>query len=204
MANSNSPQGFRPFRLLDGSPWDGGKVEFAVVPASSTNAVFMYDAVTLAGGRSLVTAACEVQGLYRPKVVQSAASDTAIFGIVVGIAPLPFQLTNLYVPASSAADTVVMVVTDPNMVFKVQSNGATGTALANSTKNFNFTTSVAGSTLTGISGMQIDDSTDATTSTLPFKCVGYADEVDNVPATQYNDLLVILNNSAFKAGTAGV
>ena len=68
---------------------------------------------------------------------------------------------------------------------------------------------MAGSTLTGESGMQLDTTTVATTATLPLHIVAFDVIPGNVPApggisVAYANVIVKLNATSINAGAQGV
>ena len=80
-----------------------------------------------------------------------------------------------------AASTLrtVYVCDDPNTVFEVQQvTGGTPLTANDIGLNINFVVA-AGSTVTGYSGVTLDNTTEATTNTLDLKIFGLPNRVDN-------------------------
>ena len=168
MANVNKVNGFRPFRYLNGTPYNGAVTKY-VIPAADGTAVFVGDLVKLEGTNDSTT------GLRT--VIQAAAGDACV-GVVVGFEVDP---TNLNTPQYRAASTrrIVYVCDDPNVLLVAQEDGDTDPLeTTDMGQNINFIVGT-GSTVTGASAMQIDSSTHATTATLPFKLMEFVATPDN-------------------------
>lgn len=161
MANANAPFGLRPTRTVGGV--HSGILEVFTVPAADATAIYIGDAVTKTGNGTGQT----VNGIMYPDCVIAATTDI-IDGVVVAVladteASLPYR----------AASTLrrLLVCTDPNMLYEVQ-EGNTGTPFTLNDVGLNVSLSVvAGSTVTGLSGTVLDNSTEATTNTLVAKIV---------------------------------
>lgn len=168
MPNVNAPFGARPVGSLNGAPYNGRITQYAV-PASDGTAIFVGDFVKSVGTSSFVG------GQVLPNVAQAATGDVMV-GVVVGVLA-ETQASTIYRVASTLR--VLLVADDPNALFEMQ-QVSTGTPLtANDVGlNANFVVA-AGSTVTGLSGTTIDNTTEATTNTLDLKIVGMPAEVDN-------------------------
>lgn len=157
MANSDIVSGFKPVRYLNGAPYSGAH-NLYLIPAGDATATFIGDAVVAggtAGTAGLRVDGVDVEGM--PTVAQAAAGNTNIVGVVVGFYSRPDALGTLYRPASTAM--IAMVADDPNIIFEVQEDSV-GAALAAVDVGENADLVVAaGSTTTGISGMELDSST---------------------------------------------
>lgn len=101
----------------------------------------------------------------------------------------------------------IAVWCDPNQRFVAQCDDTTGvlTALAGIQLNADF---VTGTAVNGISIAEIDESSGATTATLPFKVLRLSEEMNGRQANafgQFNRLVVKINNHQFGShtGTAG-
>lgn len=192
MANVSRPNGFRPVRsLADG--WDGMIETFAVLAADAT-ALFVGDVVKLSG-------AADVNGLAA--ITRVTANTDAVLGVVVGFTS---DYTNLNLPSQyrvASTDRYALVIADRNCVFEVQASGAYGVATdAGLNCGMTFT---AGSANTGLSGMQLDLATKATTVTLPFKILGLKQSVENdVSDTSNLKVLVVLNQSVLQGNVVGI
>lgn len=151
MANTDRPNGLRPVRHLNGSPWNGA-VRRCYVPSSDGTAIFVGDAVKSAGS-------ADADGV--PTVAQAAAGN-AIRGVVTGIEVLGSDLETLYRAASTAR--YVYVCEDPDVVFEIQEDSVGGALAATDVGNNADIVVGSGSTTSGASGMELDSSTKATTA----------------------------------------
>jgi hypothetical protein len=79
-----------------------------------------------------------------------------ITGVVVGFAPNPDNLTQKHNPAST--ERVVYVADDPNLEFEIQADGAIPAASMG--LNAVLIATHSGSTTTGLSGMELDTTSD--------------------------------------------
>lgn len=161
MANANAPFGLRPTRTVGGA--HPGALEVFTTPAGDGTAIYIGDAVTKTGNGTGQT----VNGVMYPDCVIAATTDI-IDGVVVAVladteASLPYR----------AASTLrrLLVCTDPNMLYEAQ-EGNSGTPFTLNDVGMNVSLSVvAGSTVTGLSGTVLDNTTEATTNTLVAKIV---------------------------------
>lgn len=193
MANVSRPSGYRPVKHLDGSAWNGQLETFAVL-ASDATALYAGDLVKLSG-------AADANGV--PAITRCTANTDAPIGVVTGFAP---DITNLNNPgAYRAASTarMALVCVDPTVVYEVQASGTYGVATDSGLNSGS--TYTAGSATTGVSGMQLDLATKATTATLPLKIIGVVQRPDNdVSDTSNLKLHVAINNHALSNGVTGV
>lgn len=165
MSNTDTPFGLKPVRHLNGNPWNGA-VKRCYLPSTDGNAMYIGDAVDLAGSADVTGAA--------PTVAKATAGAShPIYGVIVSFEPDPTNLSLIYRTASTARYCYVCV--DPSVIYEIQ--GCSGAALANTTVGLNavliFTH--AGSTVTGLSGMEMDSGASA------------------APAADENYQLIILN-----------
>lgn len=199
MANSDSPRGLRLVGKLGGSLQDVSIHEY-FIPSSDSTAVFVGDAVKYAGSSDASGVAASV--------AQAAASD-ALLGVVLdvdqikGVAISSQNLSRKHRPASTAM--YVRVCDDPNALYEIQDDSVGG-ALAAGDVGLNADIIVgSGSTTTGLSAMELDTSTKATTATLPLKIIGLMPRLDNEVAANAKVLVKINNHQhGSHTGTAGV
>ena len=154
MANTDTPRGLRPVRHRNGAPYNGA-ANLYFIPATDGTAVFLGDAVKLAGS-------ADAEGV--PTVAQAAAGDT-ICGVVVGFEANRDNLALTYRVASTAR--YVWVADDPDLVFEIQEDSDGGALAAADVGNNADIIVGSGSTVTGLSGMELDSNTKGTaTATL--------------------------------------
>lgn len=203
-ANAYRPSGLRPARYLDGSPWNG-QAHMHVFHASNATAAFVGDMVQIDTTNGGSPAGYRFPGLCA--VQRYAAGQTNLRGVVVGFLPEPdfsqsatASLGLRHRLASTAR--YALVVDDPSILFSVMEADATGAAagtpLTVTEIGLNAelqTANVAGNTLTGISGMTLNNASELATATLPVRIVEYAQAEDNVYGNDYGRWLVKLNTS---------
>lgn len=203
MANTASPYGLRPVKLIGSQQYAGAFREFKL-STNNTAAIFNGDVIQL-------TSAGNPQALTSTpvaiKIPATAADATAgVVGVCVGVRyvnPATKQpMFGQYLPANAITagytDVYIRVADDPDLIFQVQgsaafgslTNGAAG-AIGKNAALGNFS---AGSTATGNSGVDLVIGTNggslASTSTLAMRII------DVVPGTEndaYPELLVKFN-----------
>jgi hypothetical protein len=203
MANVDSPQGLVPVKMITGAPYNG-QVSTYVIDAGNGTATFVGDLVKQvntgsdSAGESVYGR--DTEGLMH--VVQAAAGD-AVIGVVVGFSPNQDSLMTKHRAASTAR--LAYVVDDPNVVFEIQeASGGTALAAADVGLNANVVVGTGNST-TGLSAMELDNSTENTTATLQLKILGMSPRPDNAIG-EHCKWLVKINNHQLgsSTGTAGV
>ncbi|MCI0559222.1 MAG: hypothetical protein MN733_12065 [Nitrososphaera sp.] len=211
MANSNTPFGLRPVRMMNGSPWCG-EANLYVVLAADTSDYFIGDAVMLGGSAS-------IQGV--PSVIKYAAGGsgaTAPVGVIVGILPVSARPTSLvgsslsledkFLPGTSTIDRFVLVVDSTDVIFEVQADSV-GLPLNSVGSNVDLTVAAPSNT-NQLSATVLLNTSDAATATLPYKIIGFSSKPENeINATATTDepfvvTLVRPNEHAFKVGTIGL
>ena len=71
--------------------------------------------------------------------------------------------------------------------------------------NFDIVYTSSGSTVTGISGAELEVSTGATTATLPIKAIDISTDPENSDVSSANtNVLVVIQNSIFGQKSAGL
>lgn len=192
MANADSPFGLRPVRHRSGAPYNGAFTVYSVAAGDAT-AIYVGDLVTAAG------TAQTINGVTYADVVQSATGDV-FQGVVVGV--LPDTQDSLKYRAAST-QRLVAVADDPDLMFEIQEVSG-GTALTTAAIGLNANVVVAaGSTVTGMSGMELNNATEATTNTLDVKIQGIVNRADNA-AGEHAKWLVSLNRHRLANQVAGV
>lgn len=199
MANLNTPFGLRPVSTIGGTPATGAVRTFSI-PSSDGTAVYIGDPVKLVGTSQIVN------GAVYSDIAQAATGDT-IVGVVVGVVA---DTRDSLIYRAASSQRLLLVDTDPNTIFEVQ-QVSTGTALtANDVGlNVNFVVA-AGSTVTGLSGVTLDNTTEATTNTLDLKIVGMPNRADNDIGTAVgtgaasSKFYVRINRHAYVNQIAGV
>jgi len=167
MANKDFPRGLRPLRQLS-----GGKIPMhAYWKKGTTTAIFEGDLVVLQGADSRVL-----------RLATTTGSDD-----VIGVAAN-------YVAAGSEGSTV-WVYDDPFTVFGVQTDGTTDTDYTDAVGSVAPAIVAAGSTSTGLSGVEIDSSAITSTGTASnnvFKIIGVVPDVDNDASSSHVEMEVLV------------
>jgi hypothetical protein len=192
MANVNEKFGLRPYRSINGAPWNNAQNRYTVANNLST-AIFQGDPVkpTTAGNVTLA---------------RSNTSDR-IIGVFNGVFyndPTTQKPTfrNNYPGSIAAAGITAFVVDDPNTVFLVDADEAF--TRADLFKNYSLT-NVSGNTLTGISEKQLDVSVSGITTTFAVQAIDIQEgATDSDTSTSGVNVLVRINNHFFRSGTAGI
>jgi hypothetical protein len=208
MANTNAPRGLSPVGTITGAQWNQQGQTFAIAnDASNTYAIG--DVVKLGTG-------ADVNGIM---YVTKAASTDIPVGVIVGFRTVDpgvslvatnVDLTKLYVSKSSG-DRYAVVVTDPQVVFEIESD-STGVAAADVGKNAGMTitadqtsslsqSSPLSNTVLSASSMKAQGTSGSLA--LPLTIIGVKQSPDNVPGA-YANVQVIFNRHQFKQaqGTA--
>ncbi len=197
MANVNAASGLKPVEYLGGSPYNG-KVNMYLVPSADGTAMYVGDPVKMggtAGAAGVYVNGINCEGMNT--AITAAAGDTLLVGVVIGFLPNQSDLTILHRVAST--NRIALVADDPNLVFEVQEDsGGAATAAVDVGENADILYT-AGSTTTGISGVQLDSS-DHKTATAQLRILGFVQRPDNAIGTNAK-LRVLINEHAFKSTT---
>jgi hypothetical protein len=192
MANADTPAGATPVSHRNGAPYNGAFRTYSTAAGDGT-ALFIGDFVKLAGTGQTIN------GRVLQDVTRAATGDV-IAGVVIGVKPAT-QDSTVYRAASTLRE--VYVADDPDLIFEIQ-EGSSGTALTANDVGLNIDFVVgAGSTVTGRSGTQVNNATEATTNTLDLHLVTPVPREDN--AIGYScKWLVTINRHQFSNQVAGV
>jgi len=176
----------------NGAPYNGAFRVYAH-PSSDGTALMIGDFVKLAGTGETVN------GRILQDVIRAATGDV-IVGVVVGVKP-DTQDSLRYCAASTLRE--IYVADDPDLLFEIQ-EGSSGTALTANDIGLNIDFVVAsGSTVTALSGTQLNNATEATTNTLDLHLVQPVPREDN--AIGYScKWLVTINRHQYSNQVAGV
>ena len=103
----------------------------------------------------------------------------------------------------NGSDIIAFIIDDPNVVYEVQADDTF--PVADLFGNFDIVYTSAGSTLTGISGAELDVTTGATATTLPIKAIDISQDPNNDDVASANtNVLVVIQNSVFGVKGAGL
>jgi len=192
MANPDRPSGLSPVRYLSGAPYNGA-VNFYATATGDGVAIFNGDPVKLSGTSQTIN------GQVYPDVDQAATGDV-IVGVVVGVVPVT---ADSLIYRAGSTQRLLMVADDPNLVFEIQEvSGGTPLTANDIGLNADFVVG-SGSTVTGLSGVELSNSTEDTTNTLDLKITGFVNRVDNTIGENAK-WLVRINRHQYVNQVAGV
>lgn len=147
MANADAAFGLKPVCYVSGAPYNGAVNKY-YIPSTDT------DAAVYIGGLVKLTGGADADGI--PVVTGNVATSNPVVGVVVAV--LPDVSTSLIYRANSTS-RYVLVADDPNLLFEVQED-SDGAALAATAAGGTATLTgfTSGSTVTGLSAIEIDSS----------------------------------------------
>lgn len=192
MANTLGKFGLRPARQLNGSPFINAQNRYRIA-ANNTTAIFQGDLV-------IPTTSGQITRYV-------AGTSNAVVGVFNGCFytdPTTQKPTwrNYYPSSTNASDIIAFVIDGPDTVFEIDANASF--AVADLFQNYSVT-NVSGSTLSGISQVQLDVTTSGTASTFVVQAIDIAQDPINSDLTTSNaNIMVRINNHFYKAGTAGL
>ena len=113
------------------------------------------------------------------------------------------RFSNHYPASTAAADIEAFVIDAPHAVYEIQADDTF--PVADLFGNFDIVNATAGDTVSGISRAELDVTTGATTATLPLKAIDISQDPENSDVSSANtNVIVMINNHLFSAGTAGL
>jgi len=186
MANADTPNGLRPFKNMDGTPYNGATMKCSIL-AANTVATFVGDLVVFEGSAS-------VEGY--PSVAQGAAASTSFAGVVTSFDHDPNDLSLVYRKASTLRNCNVALAS--NVIFVIQADGA---LLITDVGDKVDVIVAAGSTVTGLSAMELKSSDIGTGANLLI--LGIDERPDNAFGTNA-DVVVRINEHSFGAAGTSV
>lgn len=187
MANIDAPFGLRAVRQLNGSPLSGATMR-CFLPATDSQAAFVGDAVKMAGSG-------DADGV---PTVNRAAAGNLIAGVIVSFEADSNDLSLKHRLAST--DRYCNVVMAPDVVFEIKEDSVGGALAADDIGlNADIIYTVAGSTVNGRSGMELDSS-DKKTGVAQLRILRLVPRGDNAIG---DDAVweVLINEHEFKQTT---
>jgi len=192
MANADRAAGFLPVRYITGAPYNGAADVYSTATGDNV-AIFLGDPVKLSGTSTTIN------GVVYADVDQAATGDV-IIGVVVGV--LPVTNDSLIYRAASTARRL-LVATDPSLLYEIQEvSGGTALTAAAIGLNADFVVGT-GSTITGMSGVELNNVGEAVTNTLDLQILGLVSRADN-EVGEHAKWLVRINRHQFANQVAGV
>jgi len=202
MANANTPMGLVP---IQNSPGVEIQKNYYYIPASYATALFKGDPVIKTGtaNSAAVIFGKEYAPGSLPEINKATAGTTnLITGVIVDFVFNPDNLNRTYNPAST--ECIAVVADHPDQLFEIQEETA-GTALAITDVglNANVVYAESGSTVTGLSGVELDTTTPATTQGFQLRLKKVVDRPDNALG-QHCKWVVKINQHSEGLNTAGI
>lgn len=192
MANTDNAMGLKPVQHRNGAPYNGAFRIYSIAAGDGT-ATFIGDPVILAGTSQTIN------GKIYSDVIQ-AATGSVITGVVVGVVPVTQDSTRYRV---ASTQRLLMVADDPDLLFEIQEvSGGTALTANDAGLNANYVVA-AGSTVTGFSGVELNNASEATTNTLDLHIVGPVQREDNAIG-EHCKWLVSINRHQFANQIAGI
>jgi hypothetical protein len=193
MANQDAAFGMRPVKMIGGAPFTGGQSRYRIA-ANYGTAIFQGDMVAQVTGGGIE--------------VHADGGTVPIVGVFNGCRftdPTTGKETfsNFYPASTNASDIEAFVIDDPNVVYEVQADAAF--PVADLFGNFDIVYTSSGSTVTGISGAELDVTTGATNTNLPIKAIDISQDPENSDVgSDATNVLVVIQNHIFGVKGAGL
>ena len=201
MANKDAPFGLRYVRNLQGNYNSSGQSRYRITTADATNTTNIYQGdIVTQDTAGIVTRIARAEG--------GSATSAIILGVFNGCFftdPTTSKPTfsNRW-PGNAATDAIAFIYDDPMDVFEIQADAAF--PVADLFGNFDIVDNTGtGSTDSGISFVELDVSTGATTATLPLKALDISGDPENSDVSTANtNVLVTLQNHLFGQKQVGL
>jgi|TARA_E500000318_G_scaffold69960_1_gene64714 hypothetical protein len=193
MANQDAAFGLRPIKRIGGTPYTGGQSRYRIAADYGT-AIFQGDLVMQVTGGGVE--------------IHADGGTVPIVGVFNGCRftdPTTKKETfsNFYPASTNASDIEAFIIDDPMVVFEIQCNAAF--PVADLLGNFDVVYTTAGSTVTGISGAELNVSDGATTAGLPLKVIDISQDPENSDvSSDATNVYAVIQNHIFGQKGAGL
>ena len=193
MANKDAAFGMRPIGRVGGTPYTGGQSRYRIAANYGTS-IFQGDMVAQVTGGG---------------IEQHADGGTVpIVGVFNGCqftdpttGEQKFQ--NFYPASTNASDIIAFVIDDPMAIFEIQADDTF--PVADLFGNFDIVYTSSGSTVTGISGAELNVTDGGTGTTLPLKAIDISEDPENSDVASANtNVKVVIQNHIFGVKGAGL
>jgi hypothetical protein len=185
MATTASPYGLRPVNRVDGLPYAGATQAFLINPAGVNTNIFNGSIVAVNTDGYVVLVTTDGSD------ASTNAFPAGTIGVFVGCQYINAQgqvINSQYYPAGTTGVVTAFVVTDPNVVFQAQLDGAgPQAALGANTFLAAVQSTSTGNTRTGNSTVALESTVQ--TAAAAFRIVGFA----SGPGDAFTDVLVKFN-----------
>jgi len=193
MANKDAAFGMKAVRMIGGAPYTGGQSRYRIAANYGTS-IFQGDMVAQVTGGTVEVHAdggtVPVVGVFNGCQYTDPTSGEQVY-------------SNYYPASTNAADIIAFIIDDPDVVYEVQADDTF--PVTDLFGNFDIVYTSAGSTMTGISGAELDVTTGATNTNLPIKAIDISEDPNNSDTGAANtNVLVVIQNSIFGVKGAGL
>jgi hypothetical protein len=193
MANKDSAFAMKPVRMIGGAPYTGGQSRYRIA-ANYDTSIFQGDMVTQVTGGHIALHAdggvVPVVGVFNGCQYTDPTSGEQVY-------------SNYYPASTNASDLIAFIIDDPMVVFEIQA--AIAFPIADLFGNFDIVYTTAGSTLSGVSGAELQVTDGGTALTLPVKAIDISEDPTNSDvASAHTNVLVVIENHVFGIKGAGL
>tara|TARA_R100001086_G_C11831507_1_gene256732 strand:- start:1028 stop:1612 length:585 start_codon:yes stop_codon:yes gene_type:complete len=193
MANKDAAFGMRPIGRVGGTPYTGGQSRYRIAANYGTS-IFQGDMVAQVTGGGIE--------------VHADGGTVPIVGVFNGCqftdpttGEQKFQ--NFYPASTNASDIIAFVIDDPMVIFEIQADDTF--PVADLFGNFDIVYTSSGSTVTGISGAELNVTDGGTGTTLPLKAIDISEDPENSDVASANtNVKVVIQNHIFGVKGAGL
>jgi len=202
MPNIAAAFGLKPVSHRKSASFNG-RVRPYYLPSNYATATFIGDPVVKTGTSNATMLEAPGIGKFLPGTINEVNKATAgdgnrVTGVIVAFAANPDNLMSRHNPASTAR--LVYVNDDPDTIFEIDADGIVAAASVGLNAVFIYT--IAGSTFTGLSGVQLDTTSDvpAADASNQMLILGHQNREDVDSALTRSKLLVQIINHTEAAG----
>ena len=193
MANTDASFGLKPVKMIGGAPYNGGQSRYRIAANYGTS-IFQGDMVAQVTGGGIEVHAdggtVPIVGVFNGCMYTDPTTSEQVF-------------SNFYPASTNASDIIAFIIDDPNVVFEIQADDTF--PVADLFGNFDIVYTSSGSTVTGISGAELDVATGATGTSLPLKAIDISGDPENSDVASANtNVLVVIQNHIFGVKGAGL
>lgn len=190
MANTDARVGLKPVGHLLGLDWSARLRKCYIPSTDSTRAMFIGDAVTLAG-------ASDATGRYATVTPATVGATNVIYGVIAAFEPDPTDLTLMY--RKDDTSRYCYVIFDPYVIYEIQGDSAAAVASTSVGLNSVLIATHSGDTVTGLSGLELNSSVVAADATYQLHILGAAPYEDNDISLVNAKWHVIINLHGYRA-----
>ena len=193
MANKDAAFGMKPVRMIGGGAYTGGQSRYRIAANYGTS-IFQGDMVAQVTGGGIEVHAdggtVPIVGVFNGCRFTDPTSGKETF-------------SNFYPASTNASDIEAFIIDDPNVIYEIQCDATF--PIADLFVNFDIVYTSSGSTVTGISGAELDVTTGATTAGLPIKAIDISQDPENSDVgSDATNVQVVIQNSIFGQKGAGL